>query len=45
MRLFQPSLVRAFAALSVVALAACASTEYHYSQLYGQRYYKTPLDT
>ena len=45
MRLFQSSLVRAFAALSVVALAACATTEYHYSQLYGQRYYKTPLDT
>jgi len=45
MRLFQTSLFRAFAALGVVALAACASTEYHYSQLYGQRYYKTPLDT
>jgi len=45
MRLFQHSLLRAFAALSVVALAACATTEYHYSQLYGQRYYKTPLDT
>ena len=45
MRLFQTSLFRAFAALGVVALVACASTEYHYSQLYGQRYYKTPLDT
>jgi len=39
------SVFRAFAALGVVALAACASTDYHYSQLYGQRYYKTPLDT
>ena len=45
MRLIQNSLLRAFAALGVVALAACASTDYHYSQLYGQRYYKTPLDT
>src|ERR1043165_4570480 len=45
MRPFPNSLVPALAALAVVALAACASTEYHYSQLYGQRYYKTPLDT
>jgi len=45
MRPFPIFLLRACAALGVVALAACASTEYHYSQLYGQRYYKTPLDT
>ena len=45
MRLIQNSLLRAVVALGVVALAACASTDYHYSQLYGQRYYKTPLDT
>ena len=45
MRLFHSLLVPAVAVLGVVALAGCASTEYHYSQLYGQRYYKTPLDT
>jgi hypothetical protein len=45
MRLSPNSLFRTLAALGVVTLAACASTEYHYSQLYGQRYYKTPLDT
>jgi hypothetical protein len=45
MRLFPNSLFRAFATLGVVALAACASTDYHYSQLYGQRYYKTQIDT
>jgi hypothetical protein len=45
MRPVRHSLCRAFAALGIVALAGCASTEYHYSQLYGQRYYKTPLDT
>ena len=45
MRLSPSSFIRTIAALGVVALAACASTDYHYSQLYGQRYYKTPLDT
>jgi hypothetical protein len=33
------------AVLGAAGLAACASTDYHYSQLYGQRYYKTPIDT
>jgi hypothetical protein len=27
------------------SLAACASTDYHFSQLTGSRYYQTPLDT
>jgi len=27
------------------ALAACASTDYHYSQLSGYRYFRTPIDT
>ena len=26
-------------------LASCASTDYHYSQLSGMRYYRTPLNT
>jgi hypothetical protein len=45
MRTSPNSLFRALAALGVAALAACASADYHYSQLYGQRYYKTPIDT
>ena len=45
MRLDSKSLLHALAALGVLTVAACATTEYHYSQLYGQRYYKTPLDT
>ena len=45
MRHFPTALIRIAAALGVATLAACASTGYHYSQLYGQRYYKTPLDT
>ena len=32
-------------ALGAVALAACASTDYHYSQIYGTRYYRAPIDT
>jgi len=43
---FALTLLPRFAALlSAAALVACASTDYHYSQLYGQRYYKTPIDT
>jgi hypothetical protein len=38
-------LARAAALIGVVALAACASTDYHYSQLYGKRYYRAPIDT
>ena len=26
-------------------VAACASTDYHYSQLSGTRYYRVPIDT
>ena len=34
------------AALAVVCtLAACASTDYHYSQLSGARYHRVPIDT
>jgi len=36
---------RAAVAVGVCALAACASTDYHYSQLSGQRWYKAPIDT
>jgi len=45
MRILPNSLLCTIAVLGAATLAACASTEYHYSQLYGQRYYKTPIDT
>ena len=45
MRLDTRFLPRAAAVLCAVALAACASTDYHYSQLVGQRYHRTPIDT
>ena len=45
MRTLPRSLSRTAAALGVVALAACASTDYHYSQLYGTRYNRAPIDT
>jgi hypothetical protein len=45
MRFVSASLPRAAAAVCAVTLAACASTDYHYSQLYGDRYFKTPIDT
>jgi hypothetical protein len=45
MRPVQKSLCRTAAALGIVALAACASTDYHYSQLYGTRYQRAPIDT
>jgi hypothetical protein len=38
-------LTRAAGLVAAVLLASCASTDYHFSQLYGQRYFKTPLDT
>ena len=38
-------ILRVAAVLGIAALAACATADYHYSQLYGQRYYKTPIDT
>lgn len=33
------------AAAAGLLLSACASTGYHYSELVGERYYKTPIDT
>ena len=30
---------------TVTALAACASTNYHYSQLVGRRHFRAPIDT
>ena len=40
-RLLRPAAVLA----ASCALAACASTDYHYSQLSGVRYYRVPIDT
>ena len=45
MRPVLKSLSRSAVALGAVALAACASTDYHYSQIYGTRYYRAPIDT
>jgi len=45
MRFISKSWLRAAVTLGAAALAACASTDYHYSQLIGQRYYRTPIDT
>jgi len=35
----------AAAVAAATVLAACASTDYHYSQLSGVRYYRVPIDT
>ena len=35
----------AAAALAVAALTACASTDYHYSQVVGKRWNRAPIDT
>lgn len=35
----------AAAVVGVCGLSACASTDYHFSQLYGNRYFRTPIDT
>jgi hypothetical protein len=45
MRFVSPLLPRLAAAACAVALVACASTDYHYSQLVGYRYYRAPVDT
>jgi hypothetical protein len=45
MKFAPSSFARAAAAIGVVALGACASTDYHYSQLYGYRYFRSPIDT
>ncbi len=33
------------AIIGTAMLSACASTDYHFSQLYGNRYYRAPIDT
>jgi len=38
-------LPRAAALACVLVLSACASTDYHYSQLYGTRYHRATIDT
>ena len=39
-------LLQSAAVLAVTTIvAACASTDYHYSQLSGVRYYRVPIDT
>ncbi len=48
MKVTSLSLFRLFVVVPVLAaavLAGCASSGYHYSQLDGHRYYKTPIDT
>ncbi len=40
-RLLRPAAILAASAMVV----ACASTDYHYSQLSGSRYYHVPIDT
>ena len=37
--------ISAVAVLGACALTACASADYHFSQLYGNRYFRTPIDT
>ena len=37
--------VRAAALVGTLVLGACANTGYHYSQLYGQRYFRSNIDT
>ena len=39
------SIARAAAVVGTLAVSACASTDYHYSQLYGYRYFRAPIDT
>jgi hypothetical protein len=45
MTIASTSFVRAAAVLGAVVLSACASTDYHYSQLYGNRYFRANIDT
>ena len=45
MRSISKSLLSSVIALGVTLLGACASTDYHYSQLYGKRYFRAPIDT
>ena len=36
---------RVIAIIGIATLAACASADYQYSQLYGKRYSRAPIDT
>ena len=45
MRSISKSWHRVVAIIGITTLAACASTDYHFSQLYGQRYNRAPIDT
>jgi hypothetical protein len=45
MKLSSRSLRTGAVIAAACALAACASTDYHYSQLSGKRYHRTPIDT
>ena len=45
MSLTRSSFALAATAIGGLALSACASTDYHYSQLYGYRYHRAPIDT
>ena len=39
------SLAASAAAAAIGALSGCASTGYHFSQIYGERYNRAPIDT
>ena len=43
--LSSPSARAAAAVAAASVLSACASADYHYSQLVGQRHFRTPIDT
>ncbi len=45
MRFVSTFLPRAAAICCAAALAACASTDYHFSQLVGKRHFRAPIDT
>lgn len=40
-----PSVTAGWIVGAAVLLTGCASTDYHYSQLLGERYHRTPIDT
>ena len=45
MRSVWTSFACAAAVVGTLSVGACASTDYHYSQLYGYRYFRSPIDT
>jgi len=45
MRSLLTSCSRVAAIAGLVSLAACATTDYHYSQLVGKRHFRAPIDT